>query len=116
MTYDGSPQRWSATRIPPALCEVEGVFREDFFSNRIFNVHTRIFYDPPPPPKPPSSLPLPDEDDGDDEDEDDALGSIWTQESLLGMTVDTSVWPYSFRMILGDELCETRIYHLNSNF
>lgn len=90
LTYDGSSRRWNRTRTPYAICEVEGVFREDFYTHRIFNVHKRVFYDPPRPPQY-------------EEDRNEDLG-----DDPLGMTVDTSVRPYSFQMILGNEFTETQ--------
>lgn len=122
LTYDNISRRWSSTRVPYAFCEVEGVFRVENYGTRVFNAHTRVFYDPPRAPKPPVLLPPLSDSDDDveefarrDEDawDDPALAS--THIPLLGMTADTSVWPYAFQMILGDSVFETRVYNSTTN-
>jgi hypothetical protein len=98
LTYDTASRRWSSTRTPYALCEAGGVLREDFNSNRIFNLHTRVFCSPPRPPL------------HDDDYNEDVAG-----EPVVGITVDTSVKPYRFKMILGNEFLETQVYHSETN-
>lgn len=98
LSYDGA---WTWTRLPRVKCESSGLLIEDSDSNRVFDVHTRMVYALPDittvrvPP-----LPVEEEED--------------YEEPLVGMIVDTSVKPYGFRVILGDELIGTRIYDSRS--
>lgn len=115
LAYDGAFRRWSWTRVPPSEFQVQGVFVENFGSRRVFNVHTRVLWDPPPPPKTVPSFPSPMSGSSDDDDSSLAPWDPLVQEPLMGMTVDTSVWPYTFQVILGDDVIETRIYDSSSN-
>jgi hypothetical protein len=91
---------WTWTRLPRVKCEAEGlIFCEDSDSNRVFDVHTRVFHVLPEVRLPP--LPVEEEED---EEEDYA-------EPLVGMIVDTSVSPFTFQVIVGDDIIGTQIYN-----
>lgn len=96
---DASTGRWRWTRLPSAKSAVAGLlceYGEHSNNNRVFNLHTRVFHALPPPPE------LPDEADE-------------FEEPLVGMTVDTSPSPYSFKVFLGEADIGTRIYDSKSN-
>ncbi|KAG0604000.1 hypothetical protein M758_10G136400 [Ceratodon purpureus] len=110
LSYDGSSRRWSWTRVPDMFCEaMAGMFFESFIDKRVFSVHTRVFYDPTPARRRAQLGPY-----------DNCYGH--SEESLMGMTVDTSVRPYTVQIILGDDndnddqgVVATRIYHSESD-
>ncbi|KAG0631839.1 hypothetical protein M758_1G283000 [Ceratodon purpureus] len=101
LTYEVSSRRWNWSRLPFHLfkCEVAGLLY-DSYSNCVFNAHTRVFHELPPLPEPPPNPLVEDE---------------HFLEPLVGMTVDTSVSPYSFQVILGHEDVGTRIYDSKSS-
>lgn len=103
VTRDGS-SAWTSMPLPLPLrgaCVQSGLLY-DSERNRVFDLHTRMFLPLPPLPTELQVPVLPEEEEDDYED------------PLLGMTVDTSRNPYSFRVIVADEIIGTRIYDSTS--
>ncbi|KAG0562866.1 hypothetical protein KC19_9G177700 [Ceratodon purpureus] len=99
LARNATSKLWSWTRLPSGKCAVAGLlcdYSESSDSNWVFNLHTRVFHALPPCPYAPA----------DDTD---------FEEPLVGITVDMSVSPYSFKVILGEAETGTRIYDSKSN-
>jgi hypothetical protein len=100
-------QGWKWTRLPNAYTTAAGLLCSNFEEEWVFNVHTRVFHTLPPVPPLEDNAPVVEGTEENPEEDGD--------HPLIGITVDTSVSPYTFRLVFGFEDVRTRIYDSKSN-
>lgn len=101
LAYDRSSSSWSVTQLPPCpynKCRaLEGLVIHDYEESgegqpRLFNIHTKEWITLPPSPE--------------------ENGDCYV---ILGMVVDKSTRPYTWKIVKGSEDVDTQIYDSRSN-